>query len=244
MPGYRLFVALHVISGVVALLGFWTAASLKKGSPRHRLVGRVYLLAMCGILASGVPMTAHFLLTDRPVAAAFLGYLLVITGQAMWMAWRAVTDKRDWRAMVARPAWRAWSLTAMGAGLGVLALGVARAEPLFVGFSTIGLLLGVQMRQFARRGPKHANWHVIQHYQAMLGCGIATHVAFLGIAMRPVWAWLRTNAALPEQVAQLFPWFAPVAVAVLAGLWLDRKYARPRTRRDAPLSTPAIRSLP
>ena len=109
---------------------------------------------------------------------------------------------------------------------------------------TIGLLLGVQMRQFARRGPKHANWHVIQHYQAMLGCGIATHVAFLGIAMRPVWAWLRTNAALPEQVAQLFPWFAPVAVAVLAGLWLDRKYARPRTRRDAPLSTPAIRSLP
>ena len=244
MPGYRLFVALHVISGVVALLGFWTAASLKKGSPRHRLVGRVYLLAMCGILASGVPMTAHFLLTDRPVAAAFLGYLLVITGQAMWMAWRAVTDKRDWRAMVARPAWRAWSWAAMGAGLGVLALGMVRGEPLFMGFSTIGLLLGVQMRQFARRGPKHANWHVIQHYQAMLGCGIATHVAFLGIAMRPVWAWLRTNAALPEQVAQLFPWFAPVAVAVLAGLWLDRKYARPRTRRDAPLSTPAFRSLP
>ncbi len=244
MPGYRLFVVLHVVSGVVALLTFWVAAWLKKGSPRHRLVGRAFLIAMGGILASGMPMSAHFLFTGRSVAAVFLGYLLVITAQAMWMAWRAVTDKRDWRAMVARPAWRAWSWAAMGAGLGVLALGVARAEPLFVGFSTIGLLLGVQMRQFARRGPKHANWHVIQHYQAMLGCGIATHVAFLGIAMRPVWAWLRTNAALPEQVAQLFPWFAPVAVAVLAGLWLDRKYARPRTRRDAPLSTPAIRSLP
>ena len=244
MPGYRLLVALHIACGVVALLGFWTTACLKKGSLPHRLVGRTFLLAMCGILASGLPMTVHFLLSGRPVAAAFLGYLLVITAQAMWMAWRAVTDKRDWRAMVARPAWRAWSWAAMGAGLGVLALGMVRGEPLFMGFSTIGLLLGVQMRQFARRGPKHANWYVIQHYQAMLGCGIATHVAFLGIAMRPVWAWLRTNAALPEQVAQLFPWFAPVAVAVLAGLWLDRKYARPRTRRDAPLSTPAIRSLP
>ena len=104
MPGYRLFVALHVACGVVALVSFWTAAWLRKGSPRHRLVGRVFLLAMCGILASGLPMTVHFLQTGRTIAAAFLGYLLVITGNAMWMAWRAVTDKRDWRAMVARPA--------------------------------------------------------------------------------------------------------------------------------------------
>lgn len=243
MPGYRLFVALHVASGVIALLSFWTAAWLKKGSPRHRLVGRTFLLAMCGILASGVPMTVHFLLADRPVAAAFLGYLLVITGHAMWMAWRAVTDKRDWRAMVARPAWRAWALAALAAGLGVLALGIARGQPLFMGFSSIGLLLGVQMLQFARRGPKHANWHVVQHYQAILGCGIATHVAFLGIAMRPVWRWLQSHASLPEQLVQLFPWFAPVAVALLAGAWLERKYARPLARRDISPSTPATRSL-
>lgn len=243
MPGYRLFVALHVISGVVALLGFWTAAALGKGSPRHRLAGRVFLLAMCGILASGVPMTAHFLLTGRPVAAAFLGYLLVITAQAMWLAWRAVTDKRDWRAMVARPAWRGWTLAALGSGAGVLALGMALGQALFMGFAAIGILLGLQMLWFARRGPKHANWHVVQHYQAILGCGIATHVAFLSIAMRPAWAWLRAHAGLPDPFAQLFPWFAPVVVAVLAGLWLDRRYARPlaATRRDpaAPL-----RSLP
>ena len=243
MPGYRLFVALHVISGVVALLGFWTAASLKKGSPRHRLVGRVYLLAMCGILANGVPMTAHFLLTDRPVAAAFLGYLLVITGQAMWMAWRAVTDKRDWRAMVARPAWRGWMLANLGSGTGVLALGVVLGQALFMGFAAIGILLGLQMLWFARRGPKHANWHVVQHYQAILGCGIATHVAFLTIAMRPAWAWLRAHAALPEAVAQLFPWFAPVVVAVLAGLWLDRRYARPLAATPPHPARP-LRSLP
>ena len=239
MPGYRLFVALHVISGVIALLSFWTAAWLRKGSPRHRLVGRAFLVAMCGILASGVPMTVHFILTERPVAAAFLGYLLVITGNAMWMAWRAVTDKRDWRAMVARPAWRAWTLATLASGGGVAVLGLVLGEALFVGFSSIGLLLGVQMLQFARRGPRHANWHVVQHYQAILGCGIATHVAFLGIAMRPAWAWLRTHAALPEQLAQLFPWFAPVAVAVVAGIWLDRRYARPRPSPD---STPFARA--
>ena len=123
MPGYRLFVALHVACGVVALVSFWTATWLRKGSPRHRLVGRVFLLAMCGILASGLPMTVHFLQTGRTIAAAFLGYLLVITGNAMWMAWRAVTDKRDWRA-----AWRgvrsylAGSLLATAAEFGIALL--------------------------------------------------------------------------------------------------------------------------
>ena len=46
------------------------------------------------------------------------------------------------------------------------------------------------------------------------------------------------HAALPEQLAQLFPWFAPVAVAVVAGLWLDRKYARRAPRRPANPATP------
>ena len=33
-------------------------------------------------------------------------------------------------------------------------------------------------------------------------------------------------------------WFAPVAVAVVAGLWLDRKYARRAPRRPANPATP------
>ena len=82
-----------------------------------------------GVLASGVPMTVHFVLTERPVVAAFLGYLLVITGNAMWMVWRAVTDKRDWRAMVARPAWRTWMVATLACGIGVLALVATAALP-------------------------------------------------------------------------------------------------------------------
>lgn len=237
MPGYRLFVLMHIACGVVALLAFWSAAWLKKGSPRHRLVGRAFLLAMCGILASGVPMSVHYLMTDRPVAAVFLAYLLAITGQAMWLAWRAVTDKRDWRALVARPAWQAWTGAMLLSGAGVLALGIARGEALFMGFSLIGLVVGAQMWRFARRGPRHANWHVIQHYQAMLGCGVATHVAFGSIALRPLWAWLRSHAAVPEQLVFLFPWFAPVVVAVAAGAWLDRRYARPLRK---PVAKPAV----
>ena len=231
MPAYAVFLALHILAGTIALLAFWGAAALRKGSPRHRLVGRVFLLAMCGILASGLVLAAQRFLDGRTLAGVFLAYLLVITAQAMWTAWRAVTDKRDWRAMVARPAWRALMLASLGSGVAVLAVGVANGVPLFMGFSLVGIVAGVQMAVFARRGPRHANWHVVQHYQGILGCGVATHVAFLSIAMRPVWAWLQAHAAVPAAFAQLFPWFAPLAVAVVAGVWLDRRYARPR--RDA-----------
>ena len=242
MPGYPFFVALHVLCGTVALIAFWSAAALRKGSPRHRLAGRVFLVAMCGILATGVPLALHFLLTARPNGAAFLGYLLVITAQAMWMAWRAITDKRDWRAMVARPGWRALQLASLLSGLAILTLGLVRGEALFLGFSMVGIVLGAQMWRFARRGPRHLNWHVVQHYQAILGCGIATHIAFLGIGMRPLWAWLRTHASVPEQLTFLLPWFAPLAVAIAAGIWLDRKWARPLPAAPASGSAPVTQA--
>ena len=40
MNAYPLFAALHLITGTVALVTFWTAAALRKGSPLHRRVGQ------------------------------------------------------------------------------------------------------------------------------------------------------------------------------------------------------------
>ena len=234
MTAYGVFLVLHIAAGGVALLAFWIAGLSRKGSQRHRLVGRVFLLSMCGILATGVVLAVQRFLDGRTLAGIFLAYLLVITAQAMWMAWRAVTDKRDWRAMVARPAWRGLALASLGAGLAVFGVGVVYGVPLFMGFSLVGIVAGIQMMRFARRGPRRANWHVVQHYQGILGCGVATHVAFLSIAMRPLWAWLQAHAALPAMAGQLFPWFAPLAVAVVAGVLLDRKYARGSRLSAAP----------
>ena len=234
MPAYAAFLVIHIVAGCVALLAFWSAAMLRKGSPRHRAVGKVFLLAMCGILASGVVLAGQRFLDGRTLAGVFLSYLLVITAQAMWMSWRAVTDKRDWRAMVARRGWRALALATLASGVGVLVVGAVQGVPLFMGFSLVGIVAGAQMVVFARRGPQRANWHVVQHYQGVLGCGVATHIAFLTIALRPMWVWLQAHTAVPAALVELFPWFAPLAVAVCAGVWLDRKYARPR--RAAPVS--------
>ena len=85
---------------------------------------------------------------------------------------------------------------------------------LFLGFSVIGLWAGWRMWNFSRRGPGRPDWAFRQHYQSMLGAGIATHVAFLSIGMRPVWQWLQAHTPVPPLLIELFPWAAPVLVAV------------------------------
>lgn len=226
MPGYRWIVAIHVCAGVLALLTFWGAALLKKGSPRHRAVGKVFLLAMAVIVLTAFPILVQFAVyRQQPRSALFLAYLIALTGNAAWLAWRAVTDKRDWRQMTRRIGWHLSLWPVLLLALTVAAVGLSTREPLMISFCGLGLFAGWRMLRFARRGPQRPNWHLVQHYQSMLGAGIATHVAFLTIGMRPVWAWLRTHTTVPALVIELFPWLAPVLVAVLAGLWLNRKYA-------------------
>jgi len=234
MPGYSLIVALHVLAGVVALVGFWSAALMKKGSPRHRTLGKAYLLAMAAIVVTALPITVEFaLFRQQPLTALFLAYLMALTGNASWLAWRAVTDKRDWKALVKRPGWHLSLWPMLLLALVVLVTGVQQRQMLFVGFSIIGLWAGWRMLKFARRGPARPDWAFRQHYQSMLGAGIATHVAFLSIGMRPLWQWLYGHTPVPALLIELFPWAMPVVVALIAAAWLNRKYGGRRVARRA-----------
>lgn len=232
MIGYTYFVALHGLLGVIALITFWSAALLKKGSPKHRAIGKVFLLAMAGIVVSGVPLViqAAFFRNQLGVAL-FLTFLLPLTAQACWTAWRAVTDKRDWQGLVARRGWQLAKWVPALLAIPVLWVGARSGQMIFVGFAIIPLVTGFNMHRFEKKGPQRGNWHVVMHYQAMLGAGIATHVAFLSIAMKPAWRWLSTHTEVPSGLIQVFPWFAPVGVAILAGVYLGRKYNRPASPR-------------
>ena len=88
----------HAGIGALALLTFWLSGLTRKGSAVHKASGKIYLLAMTGILLSAAGMLAGFAERHHPVAAAFLGYLLVITSTAVWCSWRAIRDKDDWAA--------------------------------------------------------------------------------------------------------------------------------------------------
>src|SRR5690606_2582584 len=120
--------------GVIALATFWLAAALRKGSPVHRLSGKIYLIAMTAIIATGFPLVIQRLVDDQMVTATFLAYLLVITATGVWVSWRAIRDKHD-VVKFTGPAYVALAVLSLASGLGVLAVGIRAGAPLLMGFS-------------------------------------------------------------------------------------------------------------
>ena len=227
MTAYKLLVAVHVLVGVVALVTFWTAGLLRKGTPAHRNTGRVYLLAMLGIIVTGAPMAVARWIDGHVVTAAFLGYLVVITATGTWVSWRAVRDKASIERFTG-PAYVALGVLSLASGAAVLALGLKNGTPLLIGFSSVGLITGADMlrRRLRRARSATPRWWMTQHYTAMIGNGIATHIAFLGIGLPRLLPW--ANGTVLHYLA----WFGPLAVAIVTKVVLDRRW-KPRPARNA-----------
>lgn len=220
---YPALVLLHGIAGTLALLTFWIAGFARKGSALHRGSGRIYLVGMIVVAATAVPMAVAFVLRGHPVTATFLGYLVVITTTSMWLGWRAIRMKRSQATFRNRGYALAGVLNLLIA-FGVLTLGLVKGNPLLIGFSAVGGILGGGMLRRLWRPMSAGNWWLQEHYGAMLGCGAATHVAFLALGFDRV-----VRAAgwtLPAEFG-LLAWALPVVVATVAGFMLDRRYRRP-----------------
>ncbi|MBK6333499.1 MAG: hypothetical protein IPF45_07935 [Thermomonas sp.] len=201
-------------------MAFWTAGIARKGGPLHVGAGKVYLLAMAGLLAATVPMCWLAWFAGHQKIVVFLLYLLVITCTSTWLSWRAIRDRRDWARYVG-PAYRAlmWLNLGAGAGIALFGLFVAdRMQLIIVSFSLIGISTFASMRRFALQPPTEARWWMRQHLRAMLGNGVATHIAFLSIGLP------RLLPMLQGPVFQNLAWLAPLGVAAVAGVYLGRKY--------------------
>lgn len=238
MSVYKLLLVLHIAAGVVALIGFWIAGLSRKGSPLHKRVGRAYLAAMLGVVGTSLPMAVFHLAAGRVGIGVFLVYLVVITSTSMWLSWRAVQLKRDAAAFYNRNHVAVAVLNVL-AGLIVFGIGLERGQPLLMGFCWVGVILGIGMLRAARAArlaSPTGNWWLREHYGAMLGNGIATHIAFLGIGMRPV------LQAFDSPIVMLLPWFLPLAVAGVAGVMLDRRYGPKRNGANA--ARPTAVTLP
>lgn len=235
MNTYQMLVAVHAGIGTVALASFWAAAFLRKGSPAHRRAGQLFLLAMCGILATAAPMAVYAWIYRGPVLATFLGYLLVITGTGMWSAWRAVRDKHD-VARYTGPVYAALAWLSLLSGVGVLALGIKVGAPLLMGFSAVGLFAGQDMLRKRRNRERLAaqpRWWMVEHYSAMVGNGVATHIAFLGIGLP------RLLPAVDGVALHYTAWFGPLVVALVAKLLLDRRWKPQAPSRALAAADPA-----
>jgi uncharacterized PurR-regulated membrane protein YhhQ (DUF165 family) len=93
-----------------------------------------------------------------------------------------------------------------------------------MGFSVVGLFTGFDMlrkRGHRERLAAQPRWWLVEHYSAMLGNGIATHIAFLSIGLP------RLLPAIDGTMLHYTAWFGPVFVAVVMKVVLDRRW-KPR----------------
>jgi len=220
MSIYSMMVLVHVSLGTLALATFWTAGLSRKGSPLHKLTGKVYLLAMTGLLAAALPMSLKIIAWGKPVIGSFLLYLLVITSTSVWTSWRSIKDKRDWSRFTGT-AYKGLMWLNLASGLAIAAVGLFVAQHMqliMVSFSGIGIFSFVQMWRFSRCAPDEPRWWLRQHLGAMLGNGVATHIAFLSIGLPKI------LPMLAGPVLQNLAWLGPLAISFVAGTLLRRKY--------------------
>jgi uncharacterized membrane protein len=231
MSWYSNTALLHAAVGTLALVTFWVAGMSKKGSPVHKTAGKIYLLAMAGIIISALPLAVFIVTNKSQVAGAFLLYLLVITTTSVWNSWRAIRDKRDWQRYTG---WIYKSLMILNlfSGLGIAYIGLFLADFMQVvisSFSLIGIIGAINMYRFQRVAPSDPRWWMREHLNAMLGNGIATHIAFLQIGFPKIFPML----AGPVLVN--LAWLGPIVVAIIAGFYLTRKYMPKRASTKANL---------
>lgn len=227
MDIYSAVVVLHIAAGSIALITYWIAASARKGSPLHRGSGKVYLGAMLAVLATALVMAAWFFARGQFVGAIFLSYLSVITGTACWGGWRAIQLKQQPLRYFNR-SFRVVAAVNLVLGLAVFGAGVWAGSWLLMLFCWIGVVLGITgLRQRLPDLKTDRRWWMREHYGAMIGNGVATHIAFLNLGLS------RLLEPFGLQLPQLVGWLAPVAAALLASAWLDRKYF---PKRDAALA--------
>ena len=227
---YQTLLALHGIAGLAALITFWIAAFARKGSPLHRGVGKAYLLAMIGIVLTAAPMAAIIGASGRVGTSVFLVYLIVITATGMWTGWRAIRRKTD-EARFRDTAYLVVALLNIVAAIATFIIGQRLSIALLMGFSAVGLITGTLMLLRRARSPSTPRWWLREHYSAMLGCGVATHVAFLAIGSDRL---IRAIGIEPPGWYHLIAWFLPLIVSAVFGVWLDRKYMPKRDPKIVP----------
>ena len=179
---YALMLFAHVAIGTVALGAFWTAGLARKGSPVHRKAGRVFMLAMLAVLVTSLVFVGRMTLRGQLFSATFFAYLIVISGTALATGWLSLRWKTD-HARYHGPWYQALAVFNMLCGAGVLALGLAQSQVVLIGFSMVGLLRGGLMLRLSRQA-ESPRWHLREHLGAMIGNGVAVHVAFLLVGLK------------------------------------------------------------
>lgn len=212
-PFYELLVRSHLGFGAVCLAAFWLQMLTRKSGGLHRLIGRVYFLAMLLVIASALPITYLLASGNRWAIALFFGFLVWITIAAGVGAFLAARW-RDRRMPLQRRFGVAAGWILLGISLGLLAM-FQIGGALFVGLGAFGTWAAISD---LRQPPDALVWRSwqVRHIEGVIGTGIAVHVAFFAFGLRSL---------IGDVFGDLHFLFA-FAVPVALGTWASSRFTR------------------
>jgi len=175
---------------------------------------------------TGIPLVTTAFARGEVYGGIFLAYLLLLVTNSCWSTWRAIRDRRDRKRYFGLVYWfLAGLVTVVGTSVSLLGLNIGSG--LLSVFGLVGVSAGIGALRSWRRADTDPKWWLKEHYGAIIGNGVATHIAFLGIGLR------KAMPGFDAGSLQLFAFTAPLIVAIAAGLWLNRKYGGKPAKRQA-----------
>jgi hypothetical protein len=190
---YLLFkglIAVHIVFGVVGLVSFWIPVLSRKGSPVHRLWGRVFaqsilaaggiaiLLSLCTLYD---PLGTHPHLEDPAFVRGIFGVLMlhlgVLTVNLAWYGREVLKNKSDPARNRRRINLSLQLLLALAAVACVIE-GFRISQPLIVAASVIGFAtVATNLMHMLNPAPPPKAW-LKEHVKGIVGAGISVYTAF------------------------------------------------------------------
>lgn len=249
---YSILLYLHIALGSVAMVLYWVPVMAKKGSALHIRAGKLFYHLMLIIAGSGLALSLLGLLdpisiyvagknlTDAQVqrmlqwripVSQFLFLLSLLT----WVTVRhaiAVLHARSNRGLLRQLRYQGPVWLLFPTALYVLYQGIHMNMTLLIVFAIVSLITAFNISRYVYRAQVSERAWLIEHFSAMVGCGIAVYTAFFAFGGRKLLAQL-----LPGQW-QLISWLAAptigLAVLLLLTGYYKRKY-KVQSVQSAPL---------
>lgn len=206
-PLFNTILFIHIFFGFTALSAAAGAISTKKGATPHRLCGKVFVIAMSGIVLSAIPLSImkHDIFL---FLIAIFSYYFAISGFLF------ATNHTG------KPSRIAWISSSIMLTIGILMLIYSYFSPtsnsspasVLVIFGIIACITGYSDLKLYRTKPISGTFRIIKHLTAMLGATIATLTAFTVVNFH-------TNPAI-------IAWITPTLLIVPIILWWRIKLSR------------------
>jgi hypothetical protein len=174
----------HLLAGGLTFIFFWASVLTVKGSPSHRLRGKLFFVSL---LPVGISVGAILILRSstfdpaRMIQFIYLLLCLLTVGTVGWTAIRWKQQVERFRGLH----FRILGPTMFAGGAVVLAAGALAGQPLAMILSSIGLVYGAAMMRFAWvRSPLHPKWWLGWHLNSVLLLSSAVHGTLLAVIYR------------------------------------------------------------